>query len=65
MSDKFDKYEEYCKEKEKIVNSLHCEVKFLKERIDGVEKSEQCSHRNCLLAHGIEEQEQENTYNRR
>ena len=62
MLDKFDKHEEYHKEKEIIVNSLHCEVSFLKERIV-LEKSEQCSHRNCFRVHGIEEQEQENADN--
>ena len=47
--------------------SLQNEVSFLKERIDLLEKksddSEQYSRRNCLLVHGVEEQEQENTDN--
>ena len=55
------------KEKEKIINGLQNEVSFLKERIDLLEKksddSEQYSRRNCLLVHGVEEQEQENTDN--
>lgn len=62
MLHKFDKHGEYRKEKETIVNSLHCEVSFLKERTV-LEKSEQCCHRNCFLVHGIEEQEQENADN--
>ena len=65
MSDKFDEYEKDRKEKEKIINGLQNEVSFLKERIDLLEKmsddSEQYSRRNCLLVHGVEEQEQENT----
>ena len=67
MSDKFDEYEKDRKEKEKIINGLQNEVSFLKERIDLLEKksddSEQYSRRNCLLVHGVEEQEQENTDN--
>ena len=67
MSDKFDEYEKDWKEKEKIINGLQNEVSSLKERIDLLEKrsddSEQYSCRNCLLVHGIEEQEQENTDN--
>ena len=67
MSDKFDEYEKEPKEKEKIINGLQNEVSFLKERIDLLEKksddSEQYSRRNCLLVHGVEEQEQENTDN--
>ena len=67
MSDKFDEYEKDRKEKEKIINGLQNEVSFLKERIDLLEKksddSEQYSRRNCLLVHGVEEQEQENTGN--
>ena len=67
MSDKFDEYEKDRKEKEKIINGLQNEVSSLKERIDLLEKksddSEQNSCRNCLLVHGVEEQEQENTDN--
>ena len=67
MSDKFDEYEKDRKEKGKIINGLPNEVSFLKERIDLLEKtsddSEQYSRRNCLLVHGVEEQEQENTDN--
>ena len=67
MSDKFDEYEKDRKEKEKIINGLQNEVSFLKERIDLLEKksddSEMYSRRNCLLVHGVEEQEQENTDN--
>ena len=67
MSDKFDEYEKDRKENEKIINRLQSEVSSLKERIDLLEKksddSEQYSCRNCLLVHGVEEQEQENTNN--
>ena len=67
MPDKFDEYEKDRKEKEKIINGLQNDVSFLKERIDLLEKksddSEQYSRRNCLLVHGVEEQEQENTEN--
>ena len=55
------------KKKKKIINGLQNEVSSLKERIDLLEKksgdSEQYSCRNCLLVHGVEEQEQENTGN--
>ena len=55
------------KKKKKIINGLKNEVSSLKERIDLLEKksddSEQYSRRNCLLVHGVEEQEQENTDN--
>ena len=55
------------KKKKKILNGLQNEVSFLKELIDLLEKksddSEQYSRRNCLLVHGVEEQEQENIDN--
>ena len=55
------------KKKKKIINGLKNEVRSLKERIDLLENksddSEQYSRRNCLLVHGVEEQEQENTDN--
>ena len=55
------------KKKKKIINGLQNEVSSLKERTDLLEKksgdSEQYSCRNCLLVHGVEEQEQENTDN--
>ena len=67
MSDKFDEYEKDRKEKEKIISGLQNEVSFLNERIDLLEKKsddrEQYSRRNCLIVHGVEEQEQENTDN--
>ena len=67
MSDKFDEYQKDWKEKEKIINGLQNEVSSLKERTHLLEKesddNEQYSHRNCLLVHGVKEQEQENTDN--
>ena len=39
MSEKFDKFEKDCKEKEKIVNSLKQEFNGLKERVQSLEKS--------------------------
>ena len=67
MTDNFDEYEKDRKEKEKIINGFQYEVISLKERTNVLEKksddSEQYSRRNCLLVHGVEEQEQENTDN--
>ena len=67
MSDKFDEYEKDRREKEKIINGLQNEVSSLTERIELLEiksdDSEQYSHRNSLLVHEVEEQEQENTDN--
>ena len=61
MSDKFDEYKKDRKEKEKIINGLQNGVSSLKERIDLLDKksddSEQYFRRNCLLVHGVEEQE--------
>ena len=55
------------KKKKKTTNGSLNEDSSLKERIDSLEKksddSEQYSRRNCLLVHGVEEQEQENTDN--
>ena len=39
MSDKFDVYEEDCKEKEKIIDSLQCEVSCWKEKTNVIEKN--------------------------
>ena len=67
MSDKFDEYEKDRREKEKIINGLQNDASSLTERIELLEKksddSEQYSHRNSLLVHEVEEQEQENTDN--
>ena len=65
MSEKFDKFEKDCKEKEKIVDSLKQEFNGLKERVQSLEKvsddHEQYSRRNCSLIHGIEEDKDEFT----
>ena len=67
MSEKFDEYKKDQKKKENIINGLQDEVSTLKERIGLLEKksdnSEQYSHRNCLIKHGVKEHEQENTDN--
>ena len=63
MSDKCGGYEKDREEKENVINIPQCEVSSLKERIDVLKKisdnSEQYSRRNCLLWHGVKEQEQE------
>ena len=57
MSEKFDDFEKYCKDTEKIKNSLK-QVNGLKERVKSLEKvsddHEQYSRRTCLLFHRIE-----------
>ena len=65
MSEKFDEFKKDRKEKEKIINSFKQEVNGLKERVKSLEKvsadHEQYSRRNCLLIHGIEEDQVEVT----
>ena len=57
MSEKFDDFEKYCKDTEKIKNSLK-QVNGLKERVKSLEKvsddHEQYPRRTCLLFHRIE-----------
>ena len=57
MSEKFDDFEKYCKDTEKIKNSLK-QVTGLKERVKSLEKvsddHEQYPRRTCLLFHRIE-----------
>ena len=58
MSEKFDDFEKYCKDTEKIKNSLK-QVNGLKERVKSLEKvsddHEQYPRRTCSLFHRIEE----------
>ena len=65
ISSKFDEYEKDRKEKEETINKLKEEVSTLSERLDKAEERidnhEQYSRRNCLLLHGIEETNNEDT----
>ena len=65
ISDKFDAYEEERKENNRIIKELRenademsTRIKELEEKVD---KQEQYTRRNCLLIHGIKEEENENT----
>ena len=55
------------RKRKKIINWGQNKVSSLKEKIDLLKKksdnSEQFSQKNCLLVHGDEKQEQENTDN--
>ena len=61
MSDKSDDFEKNRKE----INILKEKVRNLKRRVEILEKEsdgwEQCSRRNCILVHGIEESKDEIT----
>ena len=53
------------KEKERQISELKNEVKYLNEKVERMDRSldrhEQYSRRNCLLIHGVKENEKEDT----
>ena len=57
--------EEDTKEKERQISELKSEVKYLNEKVETMDRSlnchEQYSRRNCLLIHGVKENEKEDT----
>ena len=65
ISTKFDDYEKDRKEHIETIKNLKKEVNSLSERLESAEKriedQEQYSRRNCLLIHGIEETDKEDT----
>ena len=65
MTKKFDDYEKDRAEKEKLIKDLREEVSSLKNEHEqlksDVENQEQYSRRNCLLVHGIREEQGEST----
>ena len=65
MSEKFDKLEEKLKEKDEKIEGLERKNKLLNEKnqdlTDRLDDLEQYSRRNCLLLHGVREDEEENT----
>ena len=58
MSKKIDEYEEERIKKDKKIKDLEKEIKILEESVD---KNQQYSRRNCLLIHGVKENNGENT----
>ena len=65
ISTKFDEYEKDRKEHIETIKNLKKEVNNLSDRLENAEKrledQEQYSRRNCLLLHGIEETDKEDT----
>ena len=72
MSDRFDKFEEALKEKEDKIKELEDRINSLEEKNEDlitknhdfcikIDDLEQYSRRNCLLLHGVKEDDEENT----
>ena len=65
LTNKFDDFERRLEEKDKKINALENKVENLKEHIVKMEETldsqEQYSRRNCLLIHGSEEKNDEDT----
>ena len=65
INEKFEEMEADRKDKERKISELKNKVKFLNEKVETMDKSldrhEQCSRRNCLLIHGLKENEKEDT----
>ena len=65
INEKFEEYKADRKRKEKEIRELKEDLASLKEKFFQVDKTldrrEQYSRRNCLLAHGVEEQNNEDT----
>ena len=65
INEKFEEMEADRKDKERQISELKNEVKYLKEKVEIVDRSldryEQYSRRNCLLMHGVKEIEKEDT----
>ena len=65
MTNKFEEYERERKEKEKFIDSMKSDMVNMNEKIEKLERivdrQEQYARRNCLLLHGIAEDERENT----
>ena len=65
INEKFEEYEADLKQKEKEIAELKEDLTSLKEKFFQVERTldhqEQYSRRNCLLVHGVEEKNNEDT----
>ena len=65
MSDKFEELENERQEQKTVIEELRDEVSSLNEKLNGfteqVDRQQQYSRRNCLLIHGINEGNPENT----
>ena len=65
INEKFVEMEADREEKERQISELKNEVKYLNEKVERMDRSldrhEQYSRRNCLLIHGVKENEKEDT----
>ena len=65
ISDKFDEYEKDRKAKDELIMKLQTQVTQLTDKVSNlsvkVDEQEQYSRRNCLLIHGVEEVQNEDT----
>ena len=65
ISARFDEYEANRKKKDEMINSLEEKVLGLTEKVDKlsslVDRQEQYSRRNCILIHGVKENQNEDT----
>ena len=65
MTNKFEEYEREWEEKNKTIDTMKRDLVKMNEKIEKLERivdrQEQYSRRNCLLLHGIAEDELENT----
>ena len=63
INEKLEEMEADRKEKEQQISELKNEVKYLNEKVEAMDRSldrhEQYSRRNCLLIHGVKENEKE------
>ena len=67
ISEQFESYENDRKEKDEVIQNLQNDKILMEKKIENLEKKvdrqEQYSRRNCILIHGIEEKNDENTDN--
>ena len=61
ISAKFDEYGIDQKKKNEMINSLEKKVLGLTETVIPVDKQEQYSRRNCILIHGVKENQNKDT----
>ena len=65
INEKFEEFEADRREKEREIAELKSTINSLNVRLDkadrALDRQEQYSRRNCLLIHGIDEENQENT----
>ena len=65
INEKFEEMEADRKEKERQILDLKNDVNYLNEKVETMDRSldhhEQYSRRNCLLIHGVKENEKEDT----